>query len=1120
MLLGRHGAVSVSGAPKNQYDVRKDFGAKGDGRCDDTKPVQAAIDAALNAGTSVYIPRGTYRITSPLILNIGTYDIDAALRIDSDWATLQASTLGPNASSQPLPSPVAIESVINITIASHLTINRLLIDGNNGTAQYGIRAFKVSGAQARIEQVTVQGARSHGFLLEGCQVSYWQHLITQSNGGDGLYCRGCNGASFTHLTAQDNQGHGIRIEGYQWTNAKGSLERYSGGAYLSAFSSESNTGDGVNIGPGNLVPANQVTGASIRDGWLESNAGDGINISAPNTLVDGLRIVSYQIGGRAVRVRATGLGAVVRGIRSGGNGNYSDHYNRILVEADAKSSDMFSFDSNFNMYSVSAMEVEYTPSNRPTKAKTDDTGEHAFGKLAGGRVSGTAELGPAVTLSPVQDRAVIMDNGIVAAAVNVSTSNMLNYTFLGTQLLEVQRTAANSGHIGTYFSANSGHLASDDPGTYWTPSNCSFHVEVQTSEMVEIVMSASSPDFWNHEFHFILRRGDHGLYIYVVLNHSASSPAARMDEYRMTWWPRLLGDNASDPRGFFDRVIIDRARNWVQPSDEEIGDTNVPGGPKEVTKILSGPWAGKLYCKYMYSADYEKIGTWGMSSELHNRSLWAVFGSFEGMNDGPSKNDLTQYLIHFQRDHYAGSAIQVDEGQEWSKVYGPFLLYANALPSHEEQWEDAKKQYLAERAAWPYSWVGHPLYQARNRTVVTGRLHIKDALKPRLTGADAWVGLAPPTNTSAPMGGGWQNQGQDYEYWVRADGDGRFRIAGVRPATYTLYAWTAGVVRELAVDGVEVGSTAQDLGDVTLEVPRAANSVIVWEVGVPNRDTAEFYHGYETTADWWTPMNFLRFPSEFSNPLRYNAHSCEWARAINYAQSRYFSDNPTNGSGWMWLFEFDLAEVSGDAQLTVAFASQDATLMVYVNQDYEKEPDRPAIEQRTGLADDVLVREGSHGKYQWYNFSISRARLRVGKNVFGFSAASSSMGAKVSLMYDYVSLEMPVSNKVRAGHCWDENPGWGADVFLSPSIDSSASQHCRPNVVYFDECVSSHFCPQTNVTRVECAKYCVAQGRCAVYTSNAASECYLRASANDPRGDSPDHGSVSCPTSRSFGAIH
>jgi hypothetical protein len=104
------------------------------------------------------------------------------------------------------------------------------------------------------------------------------------------------------------------------------------GVYLSEFSSESNDLDGVNVQNGNIV-AGQMTGASIRDGWLERNVGDGCNISAPNVLLFGLRIVDYKHFGRAVRLHATAVGAVVRRIRSGGNGNVSDHFNCIVVEA-------------------------------------------------------------------------------------------------------------------------------------------------------------------------------------------------------------------------------------------------------------------------------------------------------------------------------------------------------------------------------------------------------------------------------------------------------------------------------------------------------------------------------------------------------------------------------------------------------------------------------------------------------------------------------------------------------------------------------------------------------------------------------------------------------------------
>ena len=97
--------------------------------------------------------------------------------------------------------------------------------------------------------------------------------------------------------------------------------------------------------------------------------------------------------------------------------------------------------------------------------------------------------------------------------------------------------------------------------------------------------------------------------------------------------------------------------------------------------------------------------------------------------------------------------------QDWAKIIGPFFMYANDMPTHEAQHEDAKLQYLAEKAAWPYSWVTHPLYQTQNRSEVTGRLQVQDTLKPKLTGADAWVGLCLRANASQTAGGIWQNQG-------------------------------------------------------------------------------------------------------------------------------------------------------------------------------------------------------------------------------------------------------------------------------------------------------------------------------------------------------------------------
>ncbi len=60
----------------DSYDVRR-FGAKGDGRADDTRASQQAIDAAIKAGGGrVHFPSGRYRITRSLrFASIGRMDI-------------------------------------------------------------------------------------------------------------------------------------------------------------------------------------------------------------------------------------------------------------------------------------------------------------------------------------------------------------------------------------------------------------------------------------------------------------------------------------------------------------------------------------------------------------------------------------------------------------------------------------------------------------------------------------------------------------------------------------------------------------------------------------------------------------------------------------------------------------------------------------------------------------------------------------------------------------------------------------------------------------------------------------------------------------------------------------
>ncbi len=357
-----------------------------------------------------------------------------------------------------------------------------------------------------------------------------------------------------------------------------------------------------------------------------------------------------------------------------------------------------------------------------------------------------------------------------------------------------------------------GYFSMDGGRNYRAPSGCRFTIKTNTPDLIDIGMRQTwkdAPQAFDIEVHYVLERGASGLYAYAMLDHPANYPDTRVGEWRMVW--KLSND-------LLERIYVDNLRQWEMPGSM---DRTEPTPIKEITKVLTGPRAGRFDCKYDFNSNYWDLGCWGHASDKNKVGAWIVLGSHEFFNDGPTKQDLTAASginhIHFGMDHYNGSTIHVAVGQAWRKMFGPFLLYCNHADSAAACWADARRRASAEQQAWPYDWLtGNPDYPLEaERSAAQGRFVVRDPLKPAVTGAGAWVGLAAPR-----PGGNWQFESLNYQFWVKADERGRFAIPHVRPGIYTLYGFVDGAVGEFARTGVKIAvGKPTALGDVEWNVP-------------------------------------------------------------------------------------------------------------------------------------------------------------------------------------------------------------------------------------------------------------------------------------------------------------
>ena len=669
-----------------------------------------------------------------------------------------------------------------------------------------------------------------------------------------------------------------------------------------------------------------------------------------------------------------------------------------------------------------------------------------------------------VTVSENKD-SFTLDNGIVSAQVSKYSGQLTSLIYKHVQLLDQSDGLSTGG----YWSHDTSRGERACRITIAPADNGGQRAEVSVKGISNGHPMGSGPGgsvIADIEIRYALARGDSGIYAYCIFSHPTNYAATSVGEARFC---AKLNDDV------FDWMTVDSNRNMRLISAYD-WDHGTVLNFKEVRRMNSGIYKGQVEHKYDYSANQFDTLAWGWSSSAKNVGIWFINPTTEYLSGGPTKVELSAHrdatfghdlnapappclLNYWRGSHYGGSVCNIAQGEAWTKVVGPFLIYCDSAGTHDAMWKQALKRSKIESKAWPYDWVAGVDYPKKNeRGEVSGRLVLRDPQAPKLKMSNLLVGLSAPAYVAPPMfsrfrrasfpppdsddtpasgsevsstnnvprsgrfgrpggfGGfwgfrpltvDWQNDAKHYEFWVRGDASGNFDITAVRPGVYTLHAIADGVLGEFVVSNVVVKS-GETLKLGTLDWQPVRYGKQIWDIGVPNRTAAEFFKGNDYFHWGW----YLEYPKLFPDDVHYVVGKSDFHKDWFFEQVPH-DENPEDNSGKgfgrsnTWTINFKLPDAPhGKATLRLALCGVGTReLSVMVNDQ--------AVGAVTNLFYNATInRDGIGGFWSEHDVSFDASAMKAGENVIKLTIPAG--GLTSGIMYDYLRLELDDSDTLRA----------------------------------------------------------------------------------------------------------
>jgi autotransporter-associated beta strand protein len=685
-----------------------------------------------------------------------------------------------------------------------------------------------------------------------------------------------------------------------------------------------------------------------------------------------------------------------------------------------------------------------------------------YSLLAAGTVwFGSALIATAasVTLKDNGDGTVTMNNGIVT--MTCSKGGDVSYFALNalatTNLIDPNHDYALSlTHIGGqgndyWVSVGSGGSGS----TYSVVTNNGQIVDIMIRNPIASGNTALYPNGeWDWAEHHVMRAGEAGFYTYHVWRHWANQPAAY---YWADSWQGYGGSifnttqNADGSVNYaWDFSASDVPVNLLIASLPSLG-TNPPndGVPGEVailpkTSYISQPTGSyyepgwPIYTQplgltsdlYPTTTKYDQSSyqgasnsfrsVWGMATD--QVGLWSILGSFEFINGGPTKQKGSVSGNYMYNDDAEGHGIGdindpgVADGQVFTKVIGPFFMYANTGTNHLQLWTNAQNVAAQMVSNWPYAWMNESEQDyPRHRGMVTGTLKAKTGEST----ANAVVILGDYTD------GDWMYQGiTNFLFWTTSDANGNFSIPKVRPGNYQLFSYVPGIWGELQVSNIVVlPDSTNNLGIINWNPPHLSQRL--WRIGTPDHSSAEFHLGNyrKQFGLWWRYLNDMG-TNDVNFVIGQSAESNDWYYAqcsVGITPQSYpnLTDHTqTNGIYWSphWNVLFNLTNLPPTPVLTtIAFAGGNGTYFYMYLNGVNVTPDT-YHGQGTTSGVDIYRDVVTVGRYQPYQFTFATNLFKLGTNIFTITirqpgAPGSWSGAyypelvQGGLIYDFLQME-------------------------------------------------------------------------------------------------------------------